>query len=157
MDRLAIYCENGEPFGEEYTLVAVSDYVLQNTPGNTVSNLSSSRALRDVTLERGGEYHAAAVGEVNVVARMKEVNAVIGGEGNGGGVIYPASHYGRDALVGVALFLTHLAKSGKKPSELKKIYPSYYMAKQKVELTPEIDTDSVLEKNERKIQRPAGN
>lgn len=156
VDRLAIYCENGEPFGEEYTLVAVSDYVLQNTPGNTVSNLSSSRALRDVTLERGGEYHAAAVGEVNVVARMKEVNAVIGGEGNGG-VIYPASHYGRDALVGVALFLTHLAKSGKKPSELKKIYPSYYMAKQKVELTPEIDTDSVLEKNERKIQRPAGN
>ncbi len=151
VDRLAIYCENGEPFGEEYTLVAVSDYVLQNTPGNTVSNLSSSRALRDVTLERGGEYHAAAVGEVNVVARMKEVNAVIGGEGNGGGVIYPASHYGRDALVGVALFLTHLAKSGKKPSELKKIYPSYYMAKQKVELTPEIDTDSVLEKMKEKF------
>lgn len=150
VDRLAIYCENGEPFGEEYTLVAVSDYVLQNTPGNTVSNLSSSRALRDVTLERGGEYHAAAVGEVNVVARMKEVNAVIGGEGNGG-VIYPASHYGRDALVGVALFLTHLAKSGKKPSELKKIYPSYYMAKQKVELTPEIDTDSVLEKMKEKF------
>lgn len=150
VDRLAIYCENGEPFGEEYTLVAVSDYVLQNTPGNTVSNLSSSRALRDVTLERGGEYHAAAVGEVNVVARMKEVNAVIGGEGNGG-VIYPASHYGRDALVGVALFLTHLAKSGKKPSELKKIYPPYYMAKQKLELTPEIDTDSVLEKMKEKF------
>lgn len=113
VDRLVIYCENGEPFGEEYTLVAVADYVLQHKPGNTVSNLSSTRALRDITEARGGKYYAAAVGEVNVVAKMKEVNAVIGGEGNGG-VIYPASHYGRDALVGIALFLTYLAKSGKK-------------------------------------------
>jgi len=145
VDRLAIYCEDGEPFGEEYTLVAVSDYVLQHTPGNTVSNLSSSRALRDVTQQRGGTYQAAAVGEVNVVSQMKEVNAVIGGEGNGG-VIYPASHYGRDALVGIALFLTYLAKSGKTPSELRKSYPAYFMAKQKVELTPDIDTDRLLEK-----------
>ncbi|MBK5194697.1 MAG: phosphoglucosamine mutase [Proteiniphilum sp.] len=145
VDRLAVFCEDGEPFGEEYTLVAVSDYILQHTPGNTVSNLSSSRALRDVTLERGGEYQAAAVGEVNVVAKMKEVNAVIGGEGNGG-VIYPASHYGRDALVGIALFLTYMARSGKSPSQLKQSYPLYFMAKQKVELTPEIDTDGLLEK-----------
>jgi phosphomannomutase len=145
VDRLAIYCENGEPFGEEYTLVSVSDYVLQNTPGNTVSNLSSSRALRDVTAQRGGNYYAAAVGEVNVVAKMKEVDAVIGGEGNGG-IIYPASHYGRDALVGIALFLTQLAKSGKKPSELRKKYPPYFMSKQKVELTKEINVDNILEK-----------
>lgn len=145
VDRLAIYCENGEPFGEEYTLVAVSDYVLQHTSGNTVSNLSSSRALRDVTRTRGGEYNAAAVGEVNVVTKMKEVNAVIGGEGNGG-VIYPALHYGRDALAGIALFLTYLAKSGKTPSELRKSYPSYFMAKQKVELTPDIDTEMILNK-----------
>lgn len=145
VDRLAIYCEDGEPFGEEYTLVAVSDYILQHTPGNTVSNLSSSRALRDVTTERGGTYHAAAVGEVNVVTKMKEVNAVIGGEGNGG-IIYPASHYGRDALVGIALFLTYLAKTGNTPSALKKSLPAYFMAKQKVELTPDIDTDAVLEK-----------
>ncbi|MDR2816267.1 MAG: phosphoglucosamine mutase [Proteiniphilum sp.] len=145
VDRLAIYCEDGEPFGEEYTLVAVSDYVLQHTPGNTVSNLSSSRALRDVTRAGGGEYHAAAVGEVNVVAKMKETNAVIGGEGNGG-VIYPALHYGRDALVGIALFLTYLAKSGKTPSELRKSYPPYFMAKQKVELTPGIDTELILNK-----------
>ncbi|MDK2853095.1 MAG: phosphomannomutase [Proteiniphilum sp.] len=144
VDRLAIYCEDGEPFGEEYTLVAVADYILQHTPGNTVSNLSSSRALRDVTLARGGSYYAAAVGEVNVVQKMKAVNAVIGGEGNGG-VIYPASHYGRDALVGIALFLTYLARTGKRPSELRKEYPAYYMAKQKVELTPEIDTDAILQ------------
>ncbi|HBG40190.1 phosphoglucosamine mutase [Limibacterium fermenti] len=143
VDRLAIYCENGEPFGEEYTLVAVADYVLQHTPGNTVSNLSSSRALKDVTEKHGGQYSAAAVGEVNVVTRMKEVNAVIGGEGNGG-VIYPASHYGRDALVGIGLFLSHLAKTGLKPSELRATYPAYFMAKQKVELTPGIDTDAVL-------------
>ncbi|HCC86293.1 MAG TPA: phosphoglucosamine mutase [Porphyromonadaceae bacterium] len=144
VDRLAIYCEDGEPFGEEYTLVAVADYILQHTPGNTVSNLSSSRALRDVTLARGGSYYAAAVGEVNVVEKMKEVKAVIGGEGNGG-VIYPASHYGRDALVAIALFLTYLARTGKRPSALRKEYPAYYMAKQKVELTPEIDTDAILQ------------
>lgn len=150
VDRLAVYCEDGEPFGEEYTLVAVSDYVLQHTPGNTVSNLSSSRALRDITLERGGMYHAAAVGEVNVVAKMKEVNAVIGGEGNGG-VIYPASHYGRDALVGIALMLTYMAKSGKTPSQLKRSYPLYFMTKLKIELTPDIDTDSLLEKMKEKF------
>lgn len=150
VDRLAIYCEDGEPFGEEYTLVAVSDYVLQHTPGNTVSNLSSSRALRDITHQRSGTYQAAAVGEVNVVSKMKEVHAVIGGEGNGG-VIYPASHYGRDALVGIALFLTYLAKSGKTPSELRKSYPAYFMAKQKVELTPDIDTDSLLAKMKEKF------
>ena len=144
VDRLAIYCEDGEPFGEEYTLVAMADYILQHTPGNTVSNLSSSRALRDITLARGGQYHAAAVGEVNVVEKMKEVGAVIGGEGNGG-VIYPASHNGRDALVGIALFLTYLARTGKTPSQLRKEYPSYYMAKQKVELTPDIDTDAILQ------------
>ncbi len=145
VDRLAIYCEDGEPFGEEYTLVSVSDYVLQHTPGNTVSNLSSSRALRDVTVQKGGNYYATAVGEVNVVAKMKEVDAVIGGEGNGG-IIYPVSHYGRDALVGIALFLSHLAKSGKKPSELRKSYPSYFMSKQKVELTNDINIDDILEK-----------
>jgi phosphomannomutase len=150
VDRLAIYCENGEPFGEEYTLVAVSDYILQHTPGNTVSNLSSSRALRDVTLLRGGKYYSAAVGEVNVVAKMKEVNAVIGGEGNGG-VIYPASHYGRDALVGIGLFLTHLAKSGKKVSQLRASYPNYFMAKQKIELTPEINPDAILTKMKEKF------
>ena len=150
VDRLAIYCEDGEPFGEEYTLVAVSDYVLQHTPGNTVSNLSSSRALRDVTQARGGEYHAAAVGEVNVVTKMKETNAVIGGEGNGG-VIYPALHYGRDSLAGIALFLTHLAKSGVTPSKLRKSYPSYFMAKQKVALTPDIDTEMILDKVKEKF------
>ena len=143
VDRLAIICENGAMFGEEYTLVAIADYVLRHTPGNTVSNLSSSRALRDVTRALGGEYNAAAVGEVNVVAKMKETGAVIGGEGNGG-VIYPESHYGRDALVGIALFLTHLAKSGKKVSELRATYPPYSIAKQKVELTPEIDVDALL-------------
>jgi len=150
VDRLAIYCEDGEPFGEEYTLVAVSDYILQHTPGNTVSNLSSSRALKDITHARGGEYNAAAVGEVNVVAKMKETNAVIGGEGNGG-IIYPALHYGRDALAGIALFLTYLAKSGKTPSELRKSYPPYFMAKQKVELTPDIDTEIILDKVKEKF------
>ena len=143
VDRLALVQETGEMFGEEYTLVAVADYVLSHTPGSTVSNLSSSRALRDVTVSRGGSYEAAAVGEVNVVAKMKATGAVIGGEGNGG-VIYPASHYGRDALVGVALLLTHLAKSGKKMSELRAEYPEYYISKNKIELTPEIDVDKVL-------------
>jgi len=143
VDRLAIVSENGEMFGEEYTLVAVADYVLSNTPGNTVSNLSSSRALRDVTRSYGCEYNAAAVGEVNVVAKMKETNAIIGGEGNGG-VIYPASHYGRDALVGIALFLTHLAKKKMKTSELRAGYPPYFISKQKVELTPDIDVDAIL-------------
>ena len=145
VDRLAIYCENGEPFGEEYTLVSISDYVLQHTPGNTVSNLSSTRALRDVTNKRGGKYYAAAVGEVNVVTKMKEVGAIIGGEGNGG-IIYPASHYGRDALVGIALFLSQMAKSDKKPTELRAAYPAYFMAKQKIELTPEMNIDEILDK-----------
>jgi phosphomannomutase len=143
VDRLAIVCENGNMFGEEYTLVAVADYVLKHTPGNTVSNLSSTRALRDVTRRYGGEYNASAVGEVNVVAKMKATQTVIGGEGNGG-VIYPASHYGRDALVGIALFLTHLAKERKTVSALRAIYPPYFIAKQKVTLTPDIDVDAVL-------------
>ncbi len=143
VDRLAIIMENGEFFVEEYTLVSIADYVLANTPGPTVSNLSSSRALRDVTEAHGCTYSAAAVGEVNVTTEMKRIGAVIGGEGNGG-VIYPASHYGRDALVGVALFLTLLAKSGKKVSELKKGYPQYSIAKNKIELTPEIDVDAIL-------------
>lgn len=145
VDRLAIICEDGEMFGEEYTLVSIADYVLSKTPGNTVSNLSSTRALRDVTLNRGQKYEAAAVGEVNVVEKMKSTNAVIGGEGNGG-IIYPASHYGRDALVGIALFLTQLAKSGKKTSELRASYPTYFMAKQKIELTPETNVDAILDK-----------
>ena len=144
VDRLAIVMENGEMFVEEYTLVAVADYVLSQTPGNTVSNLSSSRALRDVTRAHAGcQYNAAAVGEVNVVTKMKETGAVIGGEGNGG-VIYPASHYGRDAMVGIALFLTLLAKSGKKVTELKAGYPQYAIAKNKIQLTPEIDVDKIL-------------
>lgn len=143
VDRLAIVMENGEMFVEEYTLVAVADYVLSHTPGSTVSNLSSSRALRDVTNRHGCSYSAAAVGEVNVVTKMKETGAIIGGEGNGG-VIYPAAHYGRDALVGVALFLTLLAKSGKKVSELKKTYPEYAIAKNKIELTPDINVDAIL-------------
>lgn len=143
VDRLAFVCENGELFGEEYTLVAVADYVLQQKPGDTVSNLSSTRALRDVTRKHGGKYHASAVGEVNVVRKMKEVDAVIGGEGNGG-VIVPELHYGRDALAGVALFLTHLAKSGMKASELKASYPQYYMVKDRIDLTPDIDLDHIL-------------
>ena len=151
VDRLAIVCENGEMFVEEYTLVAVADYVLSRTPGNTVSNLSSSRALRDVTRRYAGcEYNAAAVGEVNVVTKMKETNAVIGGEGHGG-VIYPASHYGRDALVGIALFLTHLAKKQMKVSELRATYPPYFISKQKVQLTPEIDVDAILAKVKEKF------
>lgn len=144
VDRLAIVMENGEMFVEEYTLVSVADYVLSHTPGSTVSNLSSSRALRDITNAHGCKYTAAAVGEVNVTTKMKETGAVIGGEGNGG-VIYPEAHYGRDALVGVALFLTLLAKSGKKVSELKATYPAYEIVKDKVTLTPDIDVDAVLD------------
>lgn len=144
VDRLAIVCEDGSMFGEEYTLVAVADYVLQRTPGNTVSNLSSTRALRDVTVKHNGSYEASAVGEVNVVTKMKATNAVIGGEGNGG-IIYPASHYGRDALVGIALFLTHLANEKKSVSELRKTYPEYYISKNKIELTPAIDVDALLQ------------
>lgn len=143
VDRLAIVCEDGSMFGEEYTLVAVADYVLSKTPGNTVSNLSSTRALRDVTRKYGCEYNASAVGEVNVVEKMKASKAVIGGEGNGG-VIYPASHNGRDALVGIALFLTHLANKQKTVTALKADYPPYFIAKQKVELTPAIDVDAIL-------------
>ncbi len=143
VDRLAFIDETGEMFGEEYTLVACADYVLSETPGNTVSNLSSSRALRDITRKHGGTYNASAVGEVNVVQLMKDTHAVIGGEGNGG-IIYPASHYGRDSLVGVALFLTHLAKGNKTVSQLKASYPSYYMSKQKIQLTPELDVDALL-------------
>ncbi|NDW08136.1 phosphoglucosamine mutase [Dysgonomonas sp. 520] len=144
VDRLAIICENGDMFGEEYTLVAVADYILKHTPGNTVSNLSSSRALRDITQKYGQTYTAAAVGEVNVTSKMKETGAVIGGEGNGG-IIYPASHYGRDALVGIALFLSHLAHEKKKVSEIRAELPQYFIAKQKVELTPDIDVDAILE------------
>lgn len=143
VDRLAIVMEDGEMFVEEYTLVSIADYVLNHTPGSTVSNLSSSRALRDVTEAHGCNYTAAAVGEVNVTTKMKETGAVIGGEGNGG-VIYPEAHYGRDALVGVALFLTLLAKSGKKVSELKAGYPAYMIAKNKMELTPDLDVDAIL-------------
>ena len=144
VDRLAIVMEDGRMFVEEYTLVSIADYVLSHTPGSTVSNLSSSRELRDVTNAHGCTYNAAAVGEVNVVTKMKETNAIIGGEGNGG-VIYPAAHYGRDALVGVALFLTLLAKSGKKVSELRATYPAYEIAKNKIELTPELDVDAILQ------------
>lgn len=151
VDRLAIIGEDGSMFGEEYTLVAVADYVLQHTPGNTVSNLSSTRALRDVTNKYGMKHTAAAVGEVNVVSAMKSTNAVIGGEGNGG-VIYPASHYGRDALVGIALFLTLLAKSGKKVTELRKTYPDYFISKNKIELTPDIDVDNILLTIKKKYQ-----
>lgn len=149
VDRLALVNEDGTMFGEEYTLVAVADYVLSQEAGNTVSNLSSSRALRDVTEKHGGKYTAAAVGEVNVVEKMKQTNAIIGGEGNGG-IIYPALHYGRDALVGVALFLTHLAKSNLKISELRATYPQYYISKNKIELTPDIDVDAILEKMKQK-------
>lgn len=145
VDRLAFICEDGRMFGEEYTLVSVADYVLSHTPGNTVSNLSSTRALRDVTERHGGKYTAAAVGEVNVTTKMKEVGAVIGGEGNGG-VIYPESHYGRDALVGIALFLSSLAHSGKKVSELRATFPNYCIAKNRIDLTPQTDVDAILEK-----------
>lgn len=147
VDRLAFISENGKMYGEEYTLVSVADYVLANMSvvGNTVSNLSSTRALRDVTEKHGGKYFAAAVGEVNVTTKMKEVGAVIGGEGNGG-VIYPESHYGRDALVGIALFLSSLAKKGCKVSELRKSFPNYYMAKNRIDLTPSTDVDAILVK-----------
>ena len=146
VDRLALVMENGEMFGEEYTLVAVADYILENEPGgNTVSNLSSTRALRDITEKAGGKYFASAVGEVNVVEKMKEVNAVIGGEGNGG-VIYPALHYGRDALVGVALFLTLMAKRNLKASELRKAYPDYYISKNKLELDRDSDLNKIFDK-----------
>lgn len=143
VDRLAFIDENGCMYGEEYTLVTVADYVLKHTPGNTVSNLSSTRALRDVTRSYGQQYNAAAVGEVNVVTKMKDTNAVIGGEGNGG-VIYPASHYGRDALVGIGLFLSHLAHEGKKVSELRKGYPQYFIAKNRIDLKPGTDIDGIL-------------
>jgi len=145
VDRLAFMDENGNMFGEEYTLVSVADYVLGKEKGNTVSNLSSSRALRDITEKHGGTYYASAVGEVNVVALMKKVNAVIGGEGNGG-IIDPKLHYGRDSLIGVALFLTHLAEKNMKVSELRATYSAYFMAKEKIELTPAIDVDAVLKK-----------
>lgn len=152
VDRLAFLNEDGTFFGEEYTLVAVADYVLAHTPGNTVSNLSSTRALRDVTEKRGGTYNAAAVGEVNVVEKMKATDAVIGGEGNGG-VIYPESHYGRDALVGIGLFLTHLAKFGKSCSRLRASYPNYFISKNKIELTPDINVDTILEKIRQKYSK----
>ena len=145
VDRLAFIDENGAMYGEEYTLVTVADYVLKHTPGNTVSNLSSTRALRDVTRQYGGQYNAAAVGEVNVTTKMKETGAVIGGEGNGG-VIYPALHYGRDALVGIALFLSHLAHEGKTVSELRKTYPPYFIAKNRIDLKPGTNVDAILEK-----------
>ncbi len=149
VDRLALICEDGSMFGEEYTLVAVADFVLRYKKGNTVSNLSSTRALRDVTEKLGGKHYSAAVGEVNVVKKMKEVNAVIGGEGNGG-VIYPELHYGRDALVGIALFLSHLAENKLKATELKETYPAYTISKNKIELTPDIDVDKVLHKMKEK-------
>jgi phosphomannomutase len=144
VDRLAFVCEDGSMFGEEYTLVAVADYVISKTPGNSVSNLSSTRALRDITVAKGMKYEAAAVGEVNVVAKMKEINAVIGGEGNGG-IIYPESHYGRDALVGIALFLSHLAEKKLKISQLRDSYPKYVISKNKIELDASTPVDSILE------------
>lgn len=156
VDRLAFINEDGEPFGEEYTLVAVADYILQNTENKegltTVSNLSSTLALKDVTLKAGGEYHTAAVGEVNVVAKMKEVGAIIGGEGNGG-IIYPEFHYGRDALVGIALFLSHLAKFNKPIGFLRNTYPNYHIAKKKVELTTDLDVDGILDEIKDKYER----
>lgn len=152
VDRLALVCEDGRMFGEEYTLVAVADYVLKHKPGNTVSNLSSTRALRDVTEKAGGKYFASAVGEVNVVNAMKENKAVIGGEGNGG-IIYPELHYGRDALVGIALFLTHLAQAGVPVSRLRKTYPDYHISKNKIELTPGLDVDEILDNIRRKYEK----
>lgn len=151
VDRLAFISNDGEMFGEEYTLVAVADYVLSKTPGNTVSNMSSSRALRDITEKHGGKYQASAVGEVNVVTLMKENHAIIGGEGNGG-IIYPESHYGRDSLVGVALFLTHLASLEMTVAELRASLPSYFMSKNKIELTPQIDVDAILETMTKRYQ-----
>lgn len=152
VDRLAFISNDGSYFGEEYTLVSIADYVLKNTPGNTVSNLSSTRALRDITVKAGQQYFASAVGEVNVVNLMKESNAIIGGEGNGG-IIYPELHYGRDSLVGIALFLTHLAKSGKSSSMLRNSYPNYFISKNKIELTPEIDVDNILKQVEKKYAK----
>lgn len=156
VDRLALICEDGSAFGEEYTLVAVADYVLKNKPegsaGNTISNMSSTVALRDVTRKYGGQHFASAVGEVNVVEMMKEKDALIGGEGNGG-IIYPELHYGRDALVGIALFLTHLAKFGKSASMLRRIYPNYYISKNKIELTPDINVDAVLDRIQAKYAK----
>ncbi len=163
VDRLALICEDGSPFGEEYTLVAVADYILKSgkdnpnganagQAGNTVSNLSSTIALRDVTRKHGGQHFASAVGEVNVVEMMKEKDAIIGGEGNGG-IIYPDLHYGRDALVGIALFLTHLAKFGKSASMLRRTYPNYYISKNKIELTPDVNVDAVLERIQAKYAR----
>ena len=143
VDRLAFISNDGEMFGEEYTLVAVADYVLSKTPGNTVSNMSSSRALRDITTKHNGSYKASAVGEVNVVELMKSTNAIIGGEGNGG-IIYPELHYGRDSLVGVALFLTYLAQQELTVAQLRASYPQYYMSKNKIELTPTLDVDAIL-------------
>jgi len=151
VDRLCFVCEDGSMFGEEYTLVAVADYVLKHRKGNTVSNMSSTRALKDITIKHGGEYSASAVGEVHVVNKMKAVNAVIGGEGNGG-VIFPELHYGRDSLIGIALFLSHLAKSKMTASALRKSYPEYFISKNKIELTPDIDVDQVLEKVKQKYQ-----
>jgi phosphomannomutase len=149
VDRLALVCEDGSMFGEEYTLVAVADYVLTQKKGNTVSNMSSTRALRDITEEAGGQYFPSAVGEVNVVDEMKAKNAVIGGEGNGG-IIFPELHYGRDALIGIALILTHMAKSGKSAKSLRNSYPNYHISKNKIELTDEIDVDLILKKMEAK-------
>lgn len=151
VDRLAFMDENGDMFGEEYTLVACADYVLGHNPGNTVSNMSSTRALRDVTEKHGGTYEASAVGEVNVVKLMKKNNVVIGGEGNGG-IIYPEIHYGRDALVGIALFLSLLAEKGMKVSELRKTYPNYFMSKKKIQLTPDLDVDGILKTMEERYQ-----
>ena len=152
VDRLCFVCEDGTPFGEEYTLVAVADYILSKQKGNTVSNLSSTRALRDVTEKHGGQYFGSAVGEVNVVKKMKEVNAVIGGEGNGG-IIDPQLHYGRDALVGIALFLTHLAKSGKGIGALRNTYPDYFISKNKIELSEDIDVKMIFEKIQKKYKK----
>jgi len=152
VDRLAFVNNDGSVFGEEYTLVAVADYVLKHTPGNTVSNLSSTRALRDVTEKSGNEYFASAVGEVNVVTEMKAKNAVIGGEGNGG-IIYPASHYGRDSLVGIGLFLSHLAHYGKSVSLMRASYPSYHISKNKIDLTPDIDVDEILKQIAKKYAK----
>lgn len=152
VDRLALICEDGSMFGEEYTLVAVADYILKHKSGNTVSNLSSTRALRDVTEKYKGTHFQTAVGEVNVVKKMKEVNAVIGGEGNGG-IIYPDLHYGRDALVGIALFLSHLAHSGKVASILRSSYPNYYISKNKIDLTPEVNIDALMQKIQEKYAR----
>jgi len=151
VDRLAMVCEDGSMFGEEYTLVAVADFVLSKTPGNTVSNLSSTRALRDVTNIHNGQYQASAVGEVNVVEKMKACNAIIGGEGNGG-IIYPELHYGRDALIGVALFLTQLAERKISAKTLRDSFPNYFISKNKMELTPEIDVDAILSTLEKKYK-----